>query len=686
MANVFGQRLSAGVHSPGAYLGGAPKKTRQNRNDREDEDTPVDSVAKWAQKMEILLKREKETVTAAMRRNWSLATGDGHWSRNRPKWKVRTTINYCFWVPTQWAAILTDNKPRVSFGTLRREDQRQADILNAAWSDCFDRSNVARAVHDAVYMSRVERKAFVRMAFDPLLDDGEGRITFEAVSGTQVYVNDGATTINDADVVMYEYEESLGTVLQRYPHITDKLRTFAQKQANDADEDDQILSPATSFAAGGTTHRTSQYFAESNPPVNEPSSKGIPMREFWTRPRGPRYMTTVETLMFEVNGKPTAIPKTIEYEDGSAEFLKTVITEGGVVYEWPESVVEEMKAAQALGGIKILDVFDAVEVFTEEVEVPLYPTGRRVVMAGNIRADDGMNPFSHGQINLIEINAYRNPRSMWGTSDVDLIADLNNYVNRLYSLLLDAAMLTSNPIWRIPMSSDISDDDITNAPGSIQREDQMMLKAGKREQGPEMPQYVMSALQFGIERIREISGLSEIATGGKFKGQQAAETVSMYQEAAGVRFRDALHDLEAAFTQMGTQFMGLVGQFYTSPKMVKIKSEAGIDEPVSFLGTDLSAPMFVKASAGSAMPQSPSARLQFMMQLLNSPKPIVDLPEVWSLLQEVGLIDSATALEKRIHKEMNSPTEQWKVMPPPGAKPAPKGKQPGSTRSRSARS
>jgi hypothetical protein len=82
--------------------------------------------------------------------------------------------------------------------------------------------------------------------------------------------------------------------------------------------------------------------------------------------------------------------------------------------------------------------------------------------------------------------------------------------------------------------------------------------------------------------------------------------------------------------------------------MVKIKNAVGADQHRQYFGSDISAPMFMKASAGSGLPSSPSARLNTMMQLMSSPLPIVDLPEIWKHLQDAGYIDSASALEKRM--------------------------------------
>lgn len=689
-----GQRFTMSP-SPGGYIAGQPVKNDGTKNTSTYEPDRYNSDGRlaWADKAESLLEREREQVTTEMARAWGMFTGQGHWSKSRPKWKVRATINYCFWVPTQWAATLADNNPKVTFSAYNRKDQKEADIMTAAWNEVAVRRGWQGVIRNAILISRVEKKSFLRLTYDPWLNGGDGDMVLTAVPGMQVYVNGGATSIDDAEMLMFKDEKSLGELLQKYPEYEKQLRRYVVATADKDESQADVSSPSSSWTqpSSGATKYMPPYGGSNNPPKQSSGSAGIPVREFWTRPKGPKAECVVDSIVFNAGNLPANTLKLIEYENGEVEHMQTIITEGNIVYELPYSVVELLKFAEDLGGIRVIDSFDAVDVYYQDKRVNMYPGGRLMVRAGDTIVDDGMNPFTDGDWPFIPITSHPDPMNFWGLSDIDLIYELNEYINRLYSLFLDAALLTANPIWRIPMSSEMSDEDITNAPGAVQREDIATLKLGKREQGPEMPAYLMQVLNFGIERIKEISGLSEIATGGgkQPKGQSSAEAISLYQEAAGIRFKDAQHDIERAIVRLGYQFKGRVAQFYTSPRIARIKNAAGIDEPVTFFGTDITTPMVMEIKSGSMMPNSPTARLQYMMQLASNPKSIVDLKEIWNLLQEVGLIDSATALERRITEERSDPTRQWMVSMPPaagGGKGAGQPKKVGSTRQNSPKS
>jgi hypothetical protein len=80
--------------------------------------------------------------------------------------------------------------------------------------------------------------------------------------------------------------------------------------------------------------------------------------------------------------------------------------------------------------------------------------------------------------------------------------------------------------------------------------------------------------------------------------------------------------------------------------------------------------MKMHAKAGSGLPQSPSARLQVVQQLMATPA--MDIPELLRNLEEVGVIESASSHLKRLFREKNNPLLSWLIpalsAPPPGGK------------------
>jgi hypothetical protein len=167
------------------------------------------------------------------------------------------------------------------------------------------------------------------------------------------------------------------------------------------------------------------------------------------------------------------------------------------------------------------------------------------------------------------------------------------------------------------------------------------------------------------------------------KAQVSTETVTLSQEASGVRFRDALSSVSRCMRTLGDQFLELMARFYTSPVIVQIKNDAGIPEPTPMLGAYLTDKFIVEAKAGSRQPSGPSARLTTLLNLKSAGVPM-SLDTVFALLEELGSIPSASAAMRLIEAQKADPTQAWKILglaPPPGSKPN-QSKKPGSKRSK----
>ncbi|HEY8311320.1 MAG TPA: hypothetical protein VIG47_12225, partial [Gemmatimonadaceae bacterium] len=574
MSSVFGP--DATNLGPGAaaakWLGGGPDEPLPAQRQRTG---PESSMVKWARQVNGTLKREKQEVTDRMRRSTNMARGSTPWWRERPKWKIGTSLNYCFTVPATWTAILCDAKPTVSYTALDRKKQQRADIASAAWTQAYEAGNWEQKIHDAVLVSRVQGKSYLRLTFDSLASGGRGRPKLTVVLGEQVYLDRNATCVDDAEVLLYEYRESYGSLCGRFESLRGKLRHKYDQPRSERDDRQSVLAPPATYtmpaSAGGATYNTPPYAASPNPPDSAAGSSGILVREYWTRPHK---TIEVDEVQFLTSGEPATQPKlydTIEPED--SEPLRRVLTEGGVIYELPESIVQAMYDAQGAGGIRILEDQPALEAITHRVKYPLYPQGRLVTIVDeDIEADDRMNPL--GYFPFAEIKANSDPGGgQDGPSDVELIADVYEQLVRVVSMIFDAANLTGNSIWRIPIGAEISNDDITNAPGAIQREDIMSLRYGKREPGPELPNYIPAHVKFLVDQIKELSGLSDIMMGKMPpKAQVSTETVTLGQEASGVRFRDALASLSRCMRTLGEHFLEIMARFYTSPVIVQVKN------------------------------------------------------------------------------------------------------------------
>jgi hypothetical protein len=663
-ANLFGAD-DRQVHA-GGYFGPQPDTGKKQPARGQKVISP--KVA-WARNVAATLKNERQKVTSEMTTAVTLANGGTPFFDGRPPWKIGTKLNYCCTVPLTWTAILTDAKPSVSYTALDRDKQKRADIATAAWNQAYTENDWEQKIHDAVLVSRVQKVAYLSLR--PKLKGDQISPRLNVIPGLQVYKDRNATCINDAEIVYYEYRESYGSLCSRFKGLKGKLQkkydTERQEQ-NNSDNQSTLMNPTTYTmpnAAGNTVYNPA-YSASPSPPDNADGTSGYKVQEFWTRPHS---TIDVEEIQFLTTGEPKTQPKMFKTADpNDEEPLRRIITEGGVIYELPESLVNDL---QLFGPIKITSDKPALEVMTHKVKYPLYPDGRLMVIVDeDLEADDRMNPL--GYFPFAEIMANSSPDGgQYGPSDVDLIADVYEQLVRLVCLVHDTANLAGNAVWRIPIGAEISNDDITNAPGAIQREDIMCLKLGKREAAPELPNYIPNHIKFLTDQIKELSGLSDVMTGKMPpKAQVSTETMTMNQEASGVRFRDSLANLSRATRTVGAHFLEFMARFYTSPVIVQLKNDAGIPEPVPMLSTYLTDPFIVEAKAGSRQPAGPSARLNALLNLKAAGIP-VDLETVYEIMEELGTIQSATGMMRRVEKLKSDPRQLWKLLglpPPPDAK------------------
>ena len=132
-------------------------------------------MVRWAKNVNGTLKRERQMVTDQMKRATAMANGSTPWWSNRDSWKIGTRLNYAAIVPLSWKAILCDAKPSVSYAALDRSKQKRADIATAAWNQAYEAGNWEAKIGQAVLVSRVQKKAYLRLTYDSLAHGGRGR-------------------------------------------------------------------------------------------------------------------------------------------------------------------------------------------------------------------------------------------------------------------------------------------------------------------------------------------------------------------------------------------------------------------------------------------------------------------------------------------------------------------------------
>lgn len=158
----------------------------------------------------------------------------------------------------------------------------------------------------------------------------------------------------------------------------------------------------------------------------------------------------------------------------------------------------------------------------------------------------------------------------WGFSIVEWLIPSQLSINRLLAAFIHNVELTGNPVFMEASNSGLVRTQITNKPGS-----RLTTQQGKSDQNnwlqpPNIAPQMFQLIQFFVEEMERISGLSAIARGMAPGGRNAASVVDQIQESSFVRIRMALRNFERALQSAGNKAATLVAENYTQPRVVQI--------------------------------------------------------------------------------------------------------------------
>lgn len=246
---------------------------------------------------------------------------------------------------------------------------------------------------------------------------------------------------------------------------------------------------------------------------------------------------------------------------------------------------------------------------------------RVVCMAnGHILLDEYADDlFTHGQ-HPYERYCFDDIGEFYGISLVDHLAYPQIYINRLLTAAQSNAELTGNPIFLDPTNSGLSRIGIVNRPGQRLPVNPQAMNTGKGPSWltpPAMPQQVMDLVNFWISRIENTSGLSAIVKGATPTQRNSQGVMSSIQEAAFVRIRSGLRNLEKALEKCTIKIGDIIVDNYTEQRIMAIVGPEGeqtslVLQSRHFYGptSEGASPLkfMIQIKAGSSAPTSRQAR------------------------------------------------------------------------------
>lgn len=238
-------------------------------------------------------------------------------------------------------------------------------------------------------------------------------------------------------------------------------------------------------------------------------------------------------------------------------------------------------------GVTVIEAWLREHETVEDAEAPLgyriEETWRVVAVSGRhvLMDEPATNLWSHGRHPYSRI-VCADVGEFWGFSDVELLIPTQRSINRLLGAMETNTLLTGNPTLVDDQRSGISRTQATNRPGQ-----RFTVGSGSKVEWlkppqlqPQMPELV----RYMLQRMEAVSGMAAVTRGGSMPGRNAQGVMDAMQEAAFVRIRMELVQLQLALTDAGKLKSSLIVENYTEPRNMAIIGPDGAQKMLQVQG------------------------------------------------------------------------------------------------------
>lgn len=250
-----------------------------------------------------------------------------------------------------------------------------------------------------------------------------------------------------------------------------------------------------------------------------------------------------------------------------------------------------------------------------------YPNGRVTITCPDLGLvlSDKENPYKDGKFPFVVGKDYDVPGKFWGEGEVAQLLTPQKYMNELNNSILDNAKATANMPWIVDKNAGIPMNSITNRPGLVIRKN-----AGaevRRDQAPNMPGYVINAVETIKHDMEQISGIFDSLKGNSATGVYTAQGILALQEAGQARIRLKVKLMEETLGQLARMWFSRMNQFWKEDRWLRMTLMDGSYDFRKMQIDAVKQEYDIKIMAGSTMPVNRGAMLDLMIRLAQTQMP-----------------------------------------------------------------
>ena len=467
-------------------------------------------------------------------------------------------------------ALLTSGRPQFRVSPREDSDNKVAQAFNGLLEYMWYISDGTQALRNCIDDYYTMGMGAMMVYVDPLKDFGRGEVCVRDVDPLDVYIdpNSRDRLADDAENIIVSRLFTKEQAQSLYPMYTDAIKNAQSDLDTDRPSTSRVDDKGIIFPEDTQT-KTDMSFGENNEYI-----------------RGYERYYKVWVKRFHIKNKIDGTEDVLLEEDMSEWLARPAIMVNGQVFTDPkkakgiieqlmqeyDKVAQQAKMANADPPpppvIQVLTYQDLVEQeLIETVSVPVQRV-KMCVIIGDTYLYSRILPIDHYPI-VFFMNIHN--RTPYPVSDVRMVKDLQEYINKTRSLIVAHATTSTNTKILIPSGSvDMQDFEQKWAQPGVAIEVDMDNGAPQPIQPTPLPNTLYQNEQAAKQDIDHTLGLYELMQGNAESAPHTYKATVSLDEFGQRKIKSKLQDIESGLVRCAKVAISLMQQLYQAEKIVRI--------------------------------------------------------------------------------------------------------------------
>jgi len=562
-------------------------------------------------------------------------------------------------------AMITANRPSFRCAAREDSDNKVAQVLSALLSYMYDISDGRSVIREVVDDYYVTGLGYIHVYQDPMMDMGKGEVRFHSVDPLDVYVDPNSRDrfFDDAENIIISRFFTRDQAKKLYPMYEKAINNAESEQWSDRPTTERVDNGQVIFPEDTETKTNHGTFGDSDEYVRgyEWYSKEIVDRyRIFERFSGTedlleddKFKEYIKQPAWLINGQPIVDPEQAQ---------KLALQLEQQIQQQYQMMVDDLgRKGASIEDLPTPEKPDVVEVDYQELILKKYIEVARVqvkrvhqcIVIGDKKLYSRILPTENYPI-VPFCNIHT--RTPYPISDVRMVRDMQEYINKTRSLIVAHATTSTNTKILIPEGSvDMKEFEEKWAQPGVAIPVDMDAGAPTPVQPMPLPNELYKNEQDAKNDIDHQLGLYEMMQGNSSVAPQTYKATIALDEFGQRKIKSKLADIEASLTRVAEVAIPLIQQLYTVEKVFRVvqpnnsMTEYAVNKKlyddktneIQIINNITIGKYDVIVVAGSTLPTNRFAELEFYMDAYT--KGLIDKEEV---LKKTEVFDIEGVLER----------------------------------------